>query len=86
MCLKMRRFIVYHEEKKQGFGLLGSESRCSITSWKFVLLNDGKKRSRKRLDAIFKSVCKVSKWMIKFVIALGALAELALFFLNKYYN
>lgn len=82
----MRKLFIYHEEKKQGFSLPGLESRCSITSWKVVLLKDSKKRSRKRLDAIFKSVCKVSKYMIKFVIALGALAKLALFFLNKYYN
>ena len=80
------RKIIFHEMRVQGTWLSGSKSRCSISSREVVLLNDGKKRSRKRLDVIFKSVCKVSKWMIKFVIALGALAELALFFLNKYYN
>ena len=37
----MRRFIFYHEEQRQGFWFLGSKSRCSISSRRVVLLNNG---------------------------------------------
>ena len=82
----MLKIKFYHEKQKQGFGLLGSESRCSITRWKVVLLNNGKKRGRKRLVAIFKSICNVCKFVVKIFVALDALAKLVLFILNKFYS
>ena len=82
MCTKMRKFIFYHEEQRQGFWLLGSKSRCSISSRRVVLLINGKKRDRKRLGAIFKSIGKLLKAITKVIIALGTIAELTLLILN----
>ncbi len=73
----MTRLII-REKRVQGTWLSGSKSRCSISSRIVVLLNDGKKRSRRRLGAIFKSICKVALKAVEVIIALGALAELAL--------
>ena len=74
--------ITIREKRVQGTWLSGSKSRCSISSRKVVLLNDGKKRSRRRLGAIFKSIVKVALKTIDVIIALGALAELVLLILG----
>jgi hypothetical protein len=74
--------ITILETRVQGTWLSGSKSRCSISSRKVVLLNDGKKRSRRRLGAIFKSIVKVALKTIDVIIALGALAELVLLILG----
>lgn len=76
------RKIIFHEMRVQGTWLSGSKSRCSISSREVVLLNDGKKRSRKRLGTIFKSI---GKWVLKimeFILALGTIVEFALFIKN----
>ena len=70
--------IIIHETRVQSTWLSGSKSRCSISSRKVVLLNDGKKRSRRKLGALFKSIVKVALKTVDVIIALGALAELAL--------
>lgn len=72
----MRKFIIFHEEHKLDFKLRGSKSRCSISNRSFVLLNDGKKKGRKRLGVIFKRIGKVLKTIAKVIIAIGAIAEL----------
>ena len=84
MCSFMRKFIFYHEEQKLGFELHGSRGRCSISNRSFVLLNDGKKKGRKRLGVIFKSIGKVLKTVAKIIIAIGAIAELVLFILKTF--
>ena len=78
----MRKFIFYHEEQKLGFELHGSRSRCFISNKSFVLLNDGKKRGRRRQSKIFKSIGKLLKAITKVIIALGTIAELTLLILN----
>jgi hypothetical protein len=78
----MRRFIFYHEEQRLGFRLLGSESRCSISSRRVVLLNNGKKKGRKRFGAIFKSLWKTFRKCVELVLALGFIAKLALLILS----
>ena len=78
MCTIMRRFIFYHEEQRLGFRLLGSESRCSISSRRVVLLFNGKKRGRKRLGVIFKSIGKFVLKVIDLVLLFGPLFELTL--------
>ena len=80
----MKIVFFYHEEQKLGFELQGSKSRCSISNRSFVLLNDGKKRSRKRLGRTFRSIGKVLKMIAKVIIALGTIAELALLLLNNF--
>lgn len=70
--------ITILETRVEDTWLSGSKSRCSISSRKVVLLNDGKKRGRRRLGAIFKSICKVALKTVEVIIAIGALAELAL--------
>lgn len=82
MCIIMRKFIFYHEEQRLSFRLLGSKSRCSISSRRVVLLNNGKKKGRKRLGPIFKSLWKTFRKCVEFVLALGFIAKLALFILN----
>lgn len=82
MCTIMRRFIFYHEEQRLGFRLLGSESRCSISSRRVVLLNNGKKKGRKRFGAIFKSLWKTFRKCVELVLALGFIAKLALLILS----
>ncbi len=74
----MRKLFFYHEEQKLGFGLHGSESRCSISSKRVVLLLNGKKRGRKRLGAIFKSIGKFVLKVIDLVLLFGPLFELTL--------
>ena len=71
--------IIFHEIWVQGTWLSGSKSRCSISSRDVVLSNDGKKRSRRRLGTIFKSISKVILKIIEVILALGAIAKLALF-------
>lgn len=78
------RKIIFRETRVQGTWLSGSKSRCSISSTEKVLLIDGKKRSRKRLGAIFKSIGKVLKTVAKVIIAIGAIAELALAIKNLF--
>lgn len=78
----MRKFIFYHEEQRLGFRLLGSESRCSISSRRVVLLNNGKKKGRKRFGAIFKSLWKTFRKCVELVLALGFIAKLALLVLS----
>jgi hypothetical protein len=78
----MRRFIFYHEEQRLGFRLLGSGSRCSISSRRVVLLNNGKKKGRKRFGAIFKSLWKTFRKCVELVLALGFIAKLALLILS----
>ena len=80
----MLKLFFYHEEQKLGFELQGSKSRCSISNRSFVLLNDGKKRSRKRLGRTFESIGKVLKTIVEVIIALGTIAELTLFILNNF--
>ena len=74
--------LIIRETRVHGTWFSGSKSRCSISSKKVVLLNDGKKRSRRRLGAIFKSIGKVVLNTVKVIIALGAIAKLALFVLR----
>ena len=80
----MRKFIYFHEEHKLDFKLRGSKSRCSISNKSFVLLNDGKKKGRKRLGVIFKSLGKALIMVVKVIIAIGAIAELVLFILKTF--
>ena len=80
----MRKKIIYHEEQKLGFELHGSRSRCSISNRRFVLLDNGKKKGRKRLGSIFKSIGKVLRMVVKVIIAIGAIAELVLFILKTF--
>lgn len=80
----MQKLIFYQEEQKLGFELHGSKSRCFISNRNFVLLNDGKKKGRKRLGKIFKSIGKVLKTIAEVIIALGTIAELTLFILNYF--
>ncbi len=82
MCFMMRKFIFYHEEQRLGFRLLGSESRCSISSRRVVLLNNGKKRGRRRIGPIFKSFWKMFRKCVEFILALGFIAKLALLVLS----
>lgn len=77
-CLIMHKLII-HETRVQGTWLSGSKSRCSISSRDVVLSNDGKKKRRRRLCPIFKSVGKV---ILKIIVAIGAIAELALLVVN----
>ena len=80
----MRKKIVYHEEQKLGFEFHGSKSRCSISSKRFVLLDNGKKKGRKRLGTIFKSL---GKWVLKimdFILILGTIIEFALLIKNYF--
>ena len=74
----MRKLLFYHEELKLCFKLPGSKSRCSISSRRVVLLLNGKKRGRKRLGAIFKSIGKVVLKVIDLVLLFGPLFELTL--------
>ena len=76
--------IIYCEKRVRRTWLSGSKSRCSISSRKVVLLNDGKKRSRKRLGAIFRKIGKVVLGIIEVILALGTLADFALFIWNRY--
>ena len=73
-----------HEMRVQGTWHSGSKGRWSYTSRKVVLSNDGKKRSRRRLGAIFKSICKVARFMIDIVLSVGDISKLALLFKNKF--
>lgn len=82
MCTIMRIFILNHEEQKLGFELHGSESRCSISSRRVVLFNNGKKRGRRRLGPIFKSLWKMFRKCVEFILALGFIAKLALLILS----
>lgn len=74
----MCKIIFYQEEQKQGFRLPGSKSRCSISSKRFVLLIYGKKRGRKRLGTIFKSIGKIILKVIDLFLLFGPLVELTL--------
>lgn len=76
--------IKYREMRVQGTWLSDRKGRWSYSSKEVVLLNSGKKRNRRRLGTIFKSVCKVAKWIIRFVLALGYIAKLALFIIDKF--
>ncbi len=76
--------IIYREKRVQRTRLSGSKSRCSISSRKTVLLNDGKKRSRTRLGTIFRRIGKVVLTIIEVILALGTLADLTLFIWNRY--
>jgi hypothetical protein len=78
----MLKIILYHEEQRQGFWLLGSKSRCSISSRRVVLLNNGKKRGRRRIGPIFKSFWKIFRKCVEFILALGFIAKLALLVLS----
>ena len=80
----MRKFIFYHEEHKLDFKLHGSKSRCSISNRSIVLLNDGKKKGRKRLGVIFKSICNVLITITKLIVAIGTIAELVSFILKTF--
>lgn len=82
-CDYMRQFK-FHEMRVQGTWLSGSKGRWSYTSREVVLLNNGKKRGRRRLGTFFKSIGKVVKSVIDFVLALGNISKLALFFMNKF--
>ena len=74
--------IIFHETRVQGTWRSGSKSRCSISSREVVLLNDGKKRSRRRLGTIFKSIGKAVLNIAKVIIAFGTIAKLTLFIIN----
>lgn len=82
-CDYMKKFK-YREMRVQGTWLSGSKGRWSYTSREVVLFNDGKKGSRWRLGAIFKSIRKVAKSIVDFVLALGNISKLALFLMNKF--
>ena len=75
--------LIIHETRVQGTWLSGSKSRCSISSRDVVLSNNGKKRSRRRLGAIFKSIGKVILEIIKIIVAVGAIAKLALIVIDR---
>lgn len=77
-CDYMYKFK-FREMRVQGTWLSGSKGRWSYTSREVVLLNDEKKRSRRRLCAIFKSIGKVAKSVIDLVLALGNISKLASF-------
>lgn len=72
----------FRETRIQGVRLSISRNRCSITRWRFVLLNDGKKRRRSKIGAIFKSIGIVILKTIEVVVALSPVVELALIILN----
>lgn len=74
--------IIFHETQVQGTWLSGSKSRCSISSREVVLLNDGKKRSRRKLGAIFKSIGKVALKVVEVILALATLAEFISLIMN----
>lgn len=76
--------LKFREMRVQGTWHSGRKGRWSYSSKEVVLLNDGKKRNRRRLGSIFKSVCKVVKWILGIVLALGYIAKLALFIINKF--
>lgn len=76
--------IVIHETRVQGTWISGSRNRCSISNRKVVLLNDGKKRSRRRLGAIFKSIGKVVLKIVEVILAITTLAEFALLIKNLF--
>lgn len=76
--------LKFREMRVQGTWLSGRKGRWSYSSKEVVLLNDGKKRNRRRLGTIFKSIRKVAKWIIGIVLALGYIAKLALFIINKF--
>ena len=78
----MRKFIFYHEEHKLDFKLHGSKSRCSISSRRVVLLNNGKKRGRRKLGPFFKGLWKMFRKCVEFILALGFIAKLALLILS----
>lgn len=78
----MKKIIFYHEELKLGFRLPGSKSRCSISSRSIVLLNDGKKKCRKRLGAIFKSIGKWVLRLMDFILALSTIIGFTLLVKN----
>ncbi len=72
----------FHETRIQGVRLSISRNRCSITRWRLVLLNDGKKRRRSKIGAIFKSIGKVILKTVEVIVALSPFIELALIILN----
>ena len=74
--------IHFREMRVQGTWLSNSKNRWSYTSREVVLLNDGKKRSRRRLGAIFKSICKVGKLVIDVVLSVVDISKLALLLKN----
>ena len=74
----MLKIFFYQEEQKLGFGLPGFKSRCSISIRKVVLLINGKKRGRKRLGVIFKSIGKFILKVIDLFLLFGPLVELTL--------
>lgn len=76
--------LFIRETRVQGTWLYGVRNRCSISNRKVVLLNVGKKRSRRRLGAIFKSIGKVVLKIVEVILAITTLAEFALLIKNLF--
>ena len=75
--------IKFREMRVQCTWLSGLKGRWSYISREVVLSNEGKKRSRRRLDAIFKSIGRALKWIMKYVIV-RVLAKLVSFLVNNF--
>ncbi len=76
------QIIFFHERRVQGTTLSGSKSRISITSSELVLLNDVKKRRRKKLGRILRLLWKAFRKGAEFIFAIGFIAKLILVILN----
>ena len=74
--------IIIHETRVQGTWLSSSKSRCSISSKDVVLSNDVKKKRRRRLGQILKSIGKLISKIVEIILAIGAISELALIVVN----
>lgn len=75
--------IRIREMRVQGTWLSGLKGRWSYISREVVLSNDVKKRSRRRLDAIFKSLGKALKWIMKHLI-IRVIAKFVSFIVNNF--
>ena len=75
--------LKFREMRVQGTWLSGFKGRWSYISREVVLSNDGKKRSRRRLDAIFKGFGKALKWIMKYIIV-RVIAKLVSFLVNNF--
>ena len=81
-CSIMKKNI-FHEERVQGTWLLGSKSRCSISSRRVVLYNYCKVRKPLKIGALLKKIGCFCLKVFGLIRAFGKIAELATFIINR---
>lgn len=80
----MSKLDIYHQGRKLDFKLHGSKSRCSFSSRRVVLSNNGKKSVFKRLKHAFKTIGKWLQKLWAFILALSKIIDIALFIKNYF--